>query len=1354
MLPTLSLNQPKFPLAPIWDSNGITIADGSIVGQFPYAIFVNTNNTIYVANKENNTIVVWNEESVNPTKIIHGNFTRPSSLFVTSNGDIYIDDGEKNGRVQRWSADTYIFVTVMNVNLSCWGLFVDINDTLYCSMYNHHQVVKRSLNEFVMTSNRVAAGTGIGGSSSNQLNTPVGIFVDMNLDLYVADYGNDRVQLFQSGESNGITVAGSTSRNPTITLNHPTGIILDADKYLFIADFSNHRIVGSGLNGFRCLVGCYGGGSQSNQLILPISFSFGCSGNMFVTDSGNSRIQKFFLMKDSFALSFNQPKFCATAAWNSNGITFANESILGEIPNTIFVSINNTIYAANRENSTVLMWDKESDNLTNIIQGNFTDPRSLFVTLNGDIYINNGGQNRGVQKWIVESKTFVTVMNVNSSCFGLFVDINDTLYCSMSVHDQVVKRSLNNSVMTSNRVAAGTGIGGSASNQLNTPVGIFVEVNLDLYVADSSNNRVQLFQSGESNGITVAGSTSRNPTITLNHPTGIILDADKYLFIVEQDSGRIVGSSLNGFRCLVGCNEVGSQSNQLALPYSLSFDRSGNMFVPDTFNNRIQKFQYVEESCGNSSVIKSVYSLALTTNSSSYFQECSELRSYYEAIQISVTITGYYTFLINSEMKATYGYIYTNNFNVFNWLENRLIYDGDSNNAGQFRLTALLQTNIIHVVVITTSSPNITGNVSIQVSGPNYIDFRRILNASSAVQTVYTSTLTTNSSTYLRSCSGASSYYEAIQVNVVTSGLYIFFSKSNMGTYGSIYEDYFNPSNPDENHLLDKEHSYYSSPLAFKIALKTSITYILVVTTRDSNITGAFSIFVSGPNKVDLKNISSPSVIEIPYSSTVESNYSSELTTSSQTYSRDCRKSNYYYQTIRMNVVETGYYALTSDSNMDTFGDSSMNMFDDINMDTFGYIYKDDFNPINPFENRLPQDYRACSHSDFKFIAYLHTGTTYILVVTTSSPNIAGNFSILTSGPNNITLDPYTQILTSCFIGQKCQFYKKSIGVTLDDILRDEIRPNMTLSDQTILVKINAGSTMIMLVGGLINSILSLITFQNKDLRQVGCGIYLLASSITSFLTLSMFTVKFWFVVLTQMDLSIRPSVVRGGCVSIEPLLKLCLYLDAWLNACVAIERAILVFRGVNFNKKNSQRIARWIILILPFCIMGSIIHEPIHRELYEMKTETNKVDTDRWCLTRYSPFVQQYNTIILFFHLVAPCIINLCSALFIIFGSARQRSTARTKRTLREHVYNQFNEHKQLLISPIILLILSLPRLIMSMLSECVNPSNHRLLFIFGYFISFTPSMLIFIVFVLPSALYRKTFQESFRRWRRLIHH
>ena len=246
------------------------------------------------------------------------------------------------------------------------------------------------------------------------------------------------------------------------------------------------------------------------------------------------------------------------------------------------------------------MWHENSTNPTNIISGNFTEPISLFVTLNGDIYIDDGGKNGRVQKWTEKTNSFVTVMGVHSSCWGLFVDTNDTLYCSMTDHHQVVKKSLNDPEMTSNTAAAGTGFSGSALNELHTPMGVFVDVNLDLYVADYGNNRVQLFRAGESNAITVAGKNSPNPTIILDAPSCIVLDADKYLFIVDSYNNRIVGSSLNGFRCLVGCYGMGSGSDQFSGPFSLSFDRSGNIFVADRSNHRIQKFQYLEKSCGTS----------------------------------------------------------------------------------------------------------------------------------------------------------------------------------------------------------------------------------------------------------------------------------------------------------------------------------------------------------------------------------------------------------------------------------------------------------------------------------------------------------------------------------------------------------------------------------------------------------------------------------------------------------------------------------------------------------------------------------------------------------------------------------
>jgi hypothetical protein len=117
------------------------------------------------------------------------------------------------------------------------------------------------------------------------------------------------------------------------------------------------------------------------------------------------------------------------------------------------------------------------------------------------------------------------------------------------------------------------------------------------------------------------------------------------------------------------------------------------------------------------------------------------------------------------------------------------------------------------------------------------------------------------------------------------------------------------------------------------------------------------------------------------------------------------------------------------------------------------------------------------------------------------------------------------------------------------------------LNNQSISVKISATLTMIMFAAGLTNSALSFLTFYSKDIRRLGCGMYLLASSITSLLTIGMFTVKFWFLLLTEMNVSVGLSVLWGGCMSVESMLKLFVYLDAWLNVCIGVDRAVHVYK-------------------------------------------------------------------------------------------------------------------------------------------------------------------------------------------------
>ena len=289
------------PLA-AWSVNAFTFVPSGAAGLYPYGIFVNINNRIYVANREHGRVQVWSEPNITLSNTIFGNLSNPHSLFVTSTNDIYIDNGYEYRQVDKLSFSTSTTVPEMMVQQECFGLFVDINDTLYCSILDLHQVVAKSLRSGSNTS-VIVAGAQCPGSNSFMLYYPCGIFVDIDFDLYVADCGNNRIQRFHSGQSNATTVADNGNLG-AFALSCPTGVVLDADKHLFIVDSNNHRIIGSGPNGYRCIVGCFSsGGFGNNQLYYPQSMGFDSYGNFFVADMENHRVQEFILLNDSLSKS-------------------------------------------------------------------------------------------------------------------------------------------------------------------------------------------------------------------------------------------------------------------------------------------------------------------------------------------------------------------------------------------------------------------------------------------------------------------------------------------------------------------------------------------------------------------------------------------------------------------------------------------------------------------------------------------------------------------------------------------------------------------------------------------------------------------------------------------------------------------------------------------------------------------------------------------------------------------------------------------------------------------------------------------------------------------------------------------
>lgn len=76
------------------------------------------------------------------------------------------------------------------------------------------------------------------------------------------------------------------------------------------------------------------------------------------------------------------------------------------------------------------------------------------------------------------------------------------------------------------------------------------------------------------------------------------------MFIADARNNRIMKWTLNyaaGGTCIIGCTGVaGNGSTQLDNPRDLKFDASGNLYVSDQKNHRVQKFSIITNGNGSS----------------------------------------------------------------------------------------------------------------------------------------------------------------------------------------------------------------------------------------------------------------------------------------------------------------------------------------------------------------------------------------------------------------------------------------------------------------------------------------------------------------------------------------------------------------------------------------------------------------------------------------------------------------------------------------------------------------------------------------------------------------------------------
>ena len=283
----------------VWSGNAITVADNGIIGGPARALFIDRNDTIFIGAYQKSQILIWPKDSVTPTYIINAALSEYSPIFVTDAADIYFENGNKGGQVVKWSLTLNRTITVAQFEHHCYGLFITDDNAVYCSQYSTHKVVRFFLN-ITHENEAIVAGTGDSGNAMSQLNGPWGIYVDQNFSLFVADFWNNRIQLFKSGQLNGTIVAGQGVPQG-LKLNRPTDVTFDANNNMYIGDAHNGRVIRVSGSQWSCVAACDGKrDDEPNQFQLRDAYiiRFDSHGNIYVGDEHNNRIQKFLLQKN------------------------------------------------------------------------------------------------------------------------------------------------------------------------------------------------------------------------------------------------------------------------------------------------------------------------------------------------------------------------------------------------------------------------------------------------------------------------------------------------------------------------------------------------------------------------------------------------------------------------------------------------------------------------------------------------------------------------------------------------------------------------------------------------------------------------------------------------------------------------------------------------------------------------------------------------------------------------------------------------------------------------------------------------------------------------------------------------
>lgn len=268
-------------------------------------------------------------------------------------------------------------------------------------------------------------------------------------------------------------------------------------------------------------------------------------------------------------------------------------------PKGLFVNKYQTIFVADSSNHRIMKFRRGATFGKRIAGKNICGygydlmcaPSNVMYDKYSKSYIICDYRNHRVLRWPCRSSTFAEELIRNKQCFGLAIDDEGSLYVSNTERHEVRKYRAGDH---HGRVVAGGHGQGCRLRHLNHPTYICIGPDEALYVSDSWNDRVVKWEKEATEGILVAGGHGKGQDRTqLYYPAGLIVDRFGTIYVADHNNHRVMrwykdasyGSIIAGDRYLSG-----DSSDKLNGPEGIAFDQYGNLYVADSNNHRIQRF--------------------------------------------------------------------------------------------------------------------------------------------------------------------------------------------------------------------------------------------------------------------------------------------------------------------------------------------------------------------------------------------------------------------------------------------------------------------------------------------------------------------------------------------------------------------------------------------------------------------------------------------------------------------------------------------------------------------------------------------------------------------------------------------